>query len=231
MTAIKEIAEDKEIAVIEDAAQAHGAEYKGQKAGGLGDMACFSFYATKNMTTGEGGMITTSNHKLAAKARLLINHGQSRKYHHDSLGYNYRMTEFSAALGLVQLKKLDEFNKKRRMNAKLLTKGLCSLQGLTPPYVEKDVKHVFHQYVMRVEDTYQKDRDKLATHLNGRGVGVAVHYPMPIYMQPLYQKLGYGHTECPVTEEVCRRVLSLPVHPLVDMKAVRYISDVLKDIS
>jgi perosamine synthetase len=231
MNVLKEIAEDKEIAVIEDAAQAHGAEYKGQKAGALGDMGCFSFYATKNMTTGEGGMVTTNSQKLASKARLLVNHGQSRKYHHNSLGYNYRMTEFSAALGLVQLKKLDEFNKKRRINAKLLTKGLCSLQGLTPPYVEKDVKHVFHQYVMRVEDTYPKDRDELATHLDVRGVGVAVHYPMPIYMQPLYQKLGYGGTVCPVSEEVCGRVLSLPVHPLVDMSSIKYVLDILIDIS
>ncbi|UCC58373.1 MAG: DegT/DnrJ/EryC1/StrS family aminotransferase [Candidatus Bathyarchaeum sp.] len=231
MDALREIAEDKEIAVIEDAAQAHGAEHKGQKAGSLGDMACFSFYATKNMTTGEGGMITTNDQKLARKARLLINHGQSQKYHHESLGYNYRMTELSAALGLIQLKKLDEFNAKRRENAKLLTEGICNFSGLTPPYVEKDVKHVFHQYVVRVEDAYPRDRNELATHLTEKGVGIAIHYPVPIYKQPLYQELGYGRTLCPLTEDLCMRVLSLPVHPLVDVKAIKYVLDVLKDIS
>jgi len=110
MDALKEIAEDKGIVLVEDAAQAHGAEYKGQKAGSIGNMGCFSFYATKNMTAGEGGMITTNNPKLADKARLLINHGQSRKYHHDTLGYNYRTTELCAAIGSVQLRKLDGFN-------------------------------------------------------------------------------------------------------------------------
>jgi perosamine synthetase len=230
MDAIKDMAEDKKVAVIEDAAQAHGAEYKGWKAGSIGDMACFSFYATKNMTTGEGGMITTNDEELASKARLLINHGQSRKYHHDSLGYNYRMTELSAALGLVQLKKLDGFNEKRIENAKLLTRGLCSLSGLTPPFVMRDVKHVFHQYVVRVEETFPLERGELAERLADRGVGVAVHYPMPIYMQPLYQKGGYRGTKCPVTEDVCGRVLSLPVHPLVDDEAVEYVLDVLKGV-
>jgi perosamine synthetase len=231
MDAIKEIAENKKIAVIEDAAQAHGAEYKGKKAGSIGKMACFSFYATKNMTTGEGGMITTNDPKLAKRVHLLINHGQSRKYDHDTLGYNYRMTELSAALGLIQLKKLDEFNQKRRENAKLLTKGLCNLSGLTPPYVKREVNHVFYQYVMRVEETYPLERDNLAEGLTEKGVGVAIHYPIPIYRQQLYQKLGYGSTKCPVSEEVCRRVLSLPVHPQVDTKAIKYILEVLKDIS
>ena len=231
MDALKEIAEDREIALVEDAAQAHGAEYKGQKAGSIGDMGCFSFYATKNMTAGEGGMITTNDQKLARKARLLINHGQSQKYHHDTLGYNYRMTEICAAIGSVQLKKLDEFNAKRRENAKLLTQGIRKFHGLTVPYVMKDVKPVFHQYVMRVEDTYPRGRDELADLLTEKGVGVAVHYPISIYRQPLYLKLGYGGKKCPNTEEACRRVLSLPVHPLVDKKDIEYMLDVLKDIS
>jgi len=231
MDALKEIAEDKGIFLVEDAAQAHGAEYKGQKAGSIGDMGCFSFYATKNMTAGEGGLITTNDQKLARKARLLINHGQSQKYHHDTLGYNYRMTEICAAIGSVQLEKLDEFNKKRRENAKLLSNGIRKLHGLTVPYVMKDVKPVFHQYVLRVEDNYSRGRDELADLLTEKGVGVAVHYPIPIYRQPLYLKLGYGGKKCPNTEEACRRVLSLPVHPLVDREDIDYVLDVLKDIS
>jgi perosamine synthetase len=231
MDALKEIAEDKGIALVEDAAQAHGAEYKGQKAGSIGAMGCFSFYATKNMTAGEGGMITTNDPKLAEKARLLINHGQSQKYHHDTLGYNYRITELCAAIGSAQLKKLDEFNTKRRDNAKLLTQGIRSFNGLTVPYVDKDVTPVFHQYVLRVEENYPKGRDELADSLAEKGIGVAVHYPIPIYRQPLYLKLGYNDTKCPNTEDACRRVLSLPVHPLVDRKDIEYILDVLEELS
>lgn len=229
MDALKEIAEDNRVFLVEDAAQAHGAEYKGQKVGSIGDVGCFSFYATKNMTTGEGGMITTNDPKLVRRARLIINHGQSQKYHHYTLGYNYRMTELCAAIGLVQLKKLDEFNEKRREHANLLTGRLCNFSGLTPPYVEKDGKHVFHQYVVRVEDTYPIERNKLAERLNEQGIGVAVHYPTPIYKQPLYLMLGYGSTVCPVTEDACKRVISLPIHPLVDKNDIQYILNVLKD--
>jgi perosamine synthetase len=231
MDVLKEIAQDNGIALIEDSAQAHGAEYKGQKAGSIGDVGCFSFYATKNVTTGEGGMITTNDQKLADTARLLINHGQSRKYHHDTLGYNYRMTEFCAAIGSVQLRKLDAFNAKRIENAKLLSNGIRRLTGLTVPYVDKDVKHVFHQYVVRVEDSYRLARDELAESLAEKNVGVAVHYPVPIYRQRLYQKLGYEGIVCPNTEEACSRVLSLPVHPLVDREDIEYILDALKEIS
>lgn len=229
MTALKEIAQDNGIWLVEDAAQAHGAEYKEQKAGTIGDMGCFSFYATKNMTVGEGGMITTNNLELAAKVRLLINHGQSRKYHHDMLGYNYRMTDLCAAIGLVQLKKLNGFNKKRRENAELLSNGISNIKGLTAPYVDKNVKHVFHQYAIRVEDSYPMDRDELAVHLTEKGIGNAIHYPIPIYSQPLYLKLGYGEPKCPNTEDACRHILSLPVHPMVNREDIEYMLAVLKD--
>ena len=230
MDTLMEIAQDNGIALVEDAAQAHGAEYKGQKTGSIGDVGCFSFYATKNMAIGEGGMITTNDPKLADKIRLLINHGQSRKYHHETLGYNYRMTEFCAAIGSVQLKKIDGFNEKRIENAKLLNNGIQNFTGLTGPYVDKDAKHVFHQYVLKV-DPYCVGRDKVADHLAKNGVGTAVHYPFPIYRQPLYQEIGYEGTVCPNTEEACRRVLSLPVHPLVDKKDIEYMLVILKEIS
>jgi perosamine synthetase len=231
MHALKEIAQDSGVSLVEDAAQAHGAEYKNQKAGSIGDMGCFSFYATKNMTAGEGGMVTTSNQKLATEARLLRNHGQNQKYHHDTLGYNYRMTDMCAAIGLVQLKKLDELNKKRRENAALLSNGIRNVKGLTAPYVDTNVKHAFHQYVIRVEDSYPLGRDELADHLTEKGIGNAVHYPIPIYKQQLYMKLGYGETKCPNTEEACRKVLSLPVHPQVNREDIEYILSVLKDVS
>jgi perosamine synthetase len=231
MAALQEIAEDKEIWLVEDSAQAHGAEYKNQKAGTIGDMGCFSFYATKNMAAGEGGMVTTNNPELAAKTRLLINHGQSHKYFHDALGYNYRMTDLCAAIGLIQLKKLDGFNTKRRENAQLLSNGIRDIKGLTVPYVDENVKHVFHQYVIRVEDSYPMDRDELAAHLTEKGIGNAVHYPIPICRQPFYLKLGYGEQKCPNTEDACKQVLSLPVHPMVNREDIEYMLAVLKDVS
>jgi perosamine synthetase len=230
MDALKEIANDNGIALVEDAAQAHGAEYRGKKAGSIGNMGCFSFYATKNMSTGEGGMITTNDPKLANYVRLLINHGQSRKYHHEILGHNYRMTEFCAAIGTIQLGKLDEFNKRRIENAVLLSNGISKLKGLTVPFVMKDVKPVFHQYVLRVENNYPLDRNELANRLTENGVGIAIHYPIPIYKQPLYQTLGYEEIVCPNTEEACRSVLSLPVHPLLSRDDIKRIIDVLKNI-
>jgi perosamine synthetase len=231
MDALKEIAQDNKIALVEDSAQAHGAEYKDKKAGSLGDLGCFSFYATKNMIAGEGGMITTNNSDLAARARLLINHGQTQKYQHDLLGYNYRMIEMCAAIGCVQLKKLDAFNEKRNENASLLSSGIQEIDGLTVPYVDSDVKHVFHQYVIRIEDNYPLSRDELADQLASKGVGCAVHYPIPIYSQPLYVKLGYKDVSCPNCDDAAKRVLSLPVHPLVTEGDVEYILDVLKQIS
>ena len=231
MDALKEIAGDHGIALVEDAAQAHGAEYKGRKIGGLGDVGCFSFYATKNITTGEGGMFTTNNRELARRARLLRNHGDTEKYHHVILGYNYRMSEASAAVGSVQLKKLDKLNEKREENASLLTRGIEKISSLIPPYVKDYVRHVFYQYVVRVEENYSMTRDKLAEYLRERGVGVAVHYPIPVYRQPLYKELGYGKTFCPMAEDVCKRVLSLPVHPSVTEEDITYILDVLKEVS
>ncbi len=224
MDELKEIAQDHEIYVIEDAAQSHGAEYKEQKTGSLGDIGCFSFYATKNMTTGEGGMITTNNSEVTKRIRLLRHHGQTEKYHHTIIGYNYRMTELSAAIGLVQLGKLEERNEKRMKNAEKLDEGIENLHGLTPPYVEEYAKHVFYQYVVKVEDDYPLERNKLADHLKEMGIGTAVHYPMPIYKQSAYRKLGYDKKICPVTEESCRRVLSLPVHPSVNEKDIQYIT-------
>jgi len=231
MRELKEIAEEHKIALVEDAAQSHGAEYRGQRVGDIGTIGCFSFYATKNMTTGEGGMITTNDSELARRASLLINHGQTEKYRHVILGYNYRMPEVCAAIGLVQLQKLDGWNKKRRENAGILTKGIQKIRGLTPPLVSEGVKHVFYQYVVRVEDDFPIGRDNLAEHLEKKGVGVAVHYPIPIYEQPLYRELGYGKTVCPRAEDACKRVLSLPVHPAVTKEDIEYIIDVLEKVT
>ncbi|WP_087036075.1 DegT/DnrJ/EryC1/StrS family aminotransferase [Thermococcus litoralis] len=231
MEAFKEIAEDHKLYLIEDCAQAHGAEFKGQKVGTFGDIAAFSFYPTKNMTTGEGGMVVTNDDELAKRAELIRNHGQAEKYLHVELGYNLRMTNIAAAIGRVQLKKLDEWNEKRRKNAKLLIEGISKINGLTPPYVDSRVKHVFHQYVIRVEDEFPLSRDELMAKLRERGIGTAVHYPIPVHHQPLYQKLGYPKDICPNAIEASKRVLSLPVHPAVSREDIDYIIETLKEIA
>ena len=152
MNPIKQIADDHNLFIIEDAAQAHGAQYHNQMVGSLGDMACFSFYPTKNMTTGEGGMITTDNSELADTARMLRSHGESERYTHTMLGYNFRMTDIAAAIGLIQLERLDKFNKSRIENADYLTTHIETIEGIESPYVMDDVKHVFHQYTVRIKD-------------------------------------------------------------------------------
>ena len=177
MDKINEIAERYGLIVIEDAAQAHGAACSGKKVGSMGDMSCFSFYPTKNMTTSEGGMITTDDEELAENARSLRAHGASVRYHHDSIGYNFRMTDISAALGLAQLDKIDGFNDKRIANAAYLNEGLMGVDGVIIPYCAPDAKHVYHQYTIRVE---KGDRDDWVDIINDCGVGTGIHYPIPL---------------------------------------------------
>lgn len=202
MNPIMEIAEERGLLVIEDACQAHGAEYHDRRAGSIGDAGVFSFYPTKNMTTGEGGMITTSDPKVAERARMIRNHGQSERYVHPILGYNYRMTNLAAAIGLSQLKMIDHFNEKRRENARYYDENL-NLEG---PIVPEGCKHVYHQYTIQVEN-----REKFTRHLEKEGVGYGIHYPVPIHRQPLMK--DYNSQSFPHAEEASRRVVSIPVHP------------------
>ena len=225
--AIQEICECYNLFLIEDCAQAHGAEYNGKKVGSFG-IGCFSFYPTKNMTTGEGGMITTNSNEIAEVCRLLRNHGESRKYLHTILGYNYRMTDIQAAIGIIQLRRLDEFNEKRIKNAEYLNKHL-KMKGLNTPYKKNETKHVYHQYVVKIEEDFPVSRDAFMEYLRGRGVGCAIHYPLPIYKQPLYQQLGY-RDDCPIASELANKVLSLPVHPALTEEDLRYIVEVVNNL-
>jgi perosamine synthetase len=218
---VQQICEDHHLALIEDCAQAHGAEYNGRKVGGFGN-GCFSFYPTKNMTTAEGGMITTNDDPLAAKLRLMRNHGDTGKYNHVMLGYNFRMTNIQGAIGLVQLKKLDQFNQKRIENAEFFNKNMKK-DGINTPFKDSRVRHVYNQYVVRVEDGFCSSREMLMDYLGSEGIGCAVHYPMPVYRQPFYQRLGLDQTVCPVAEDVSRRVMSLPVHPSLSRENLEYI--------
>ena len=209
MDRINEIAEKYGLAVIEDAAQAHGATCNGQKVGSIGDMACFSFYPTKNMTTSEGGIITTNDEDLADNAKIFRAHGASVRYHHSEIGYNFRMTDISAAIGLAQLNKIDGFNSKRIENAEYLNEGLKDVDGIITPYCAYGSKHVYHQYTIRVE---KGNRDDWVKIINECGVGTGIHYPIPLYNQPIYKTLGIKGN-CPNANLAADTVISLPVHP------------------
>lgn len=225
LSAVREICQDKNIALVEDCAQAHGAEWKGKKVGSFAT-GCFSFYPTKNMTTGEGGMITTDDDALATRLRLLRSHGDCGKYNHVSLGYNYRMMNLQGALGLVQLRRLEEFTAKRIANARFLDDNI-KVKGISTPFCQDGVRHVYHQYVVRVEDELHACRESLMEYLQSRGVGSAVHYPKAVHQQPFYRDMGYTDVSCPVAEEVSRRVMSLPVHPSLATDDLQYIAQTL----
>jgi perosamine synthetase len=211
MDEIIAICKKHNLILIEDACQAHGAEYKGQKTGSFG-IGCFSFYATKNILTGEGGMITTSDDTIAEKAAAIRNHGRCGQYLHDTLGYNFRMTDIAAAIGIGQLNHLEEKNKKRVENATYLTERISQINGLIPPYTAPDRTHVFHQYTIRVTEEFVVSRDALKAHLTKNEIGSSIIYPVPIHKQPYYQALGYTDS-LPVSEKVANEVLSIPVHP------------------
>jgi perosamine synthetase len=226
--AVQECCESHSLKLIEDAAQAHGALYNGQKVGGFGHFGCFSFYATKNMITGEGGMVTTSDKMYNERLRLIINHGQSEKYLHTRLGYNYRMTDINAALGIVQLKKLEKFNLRRRKNAEFYNANL-SVQGLIIPTTAAGVSHVYHQYVVRLTEEFPLSRASFIDYLKAKGIGSAIHYPIPLHRQPLFG-LDNNPDPCPVSTRLAGSVMSLPVHPLLDQKELTYICDTINRV-
>ena len=217
MGKIMEIAENHNVFVIEDAAQAHGAEYKGKKAGGFGDVGIFSFYPSKNMTTGEGGMLTTNNEEIAEKARMIRNHGQTERYMHEIIGYNYRMTNIAAAIGIAQLKKLDGLNERRIRNAEYYNK---KLEAVEMPFVAEGVKHVFHQYTIRV-----KNRERFLKHLEKNEVGYGIYYPIPIHKQPLFKE--YNKIKLEIAEKASEEVVSIPVHPALSDEERKYIVEVI----
>ena len=221
MEPINEISEAHDLVVLEDACQAHGAEYHGEKAGNLGDTSCFPFYPTKNMTTGEGGMILTDDPKIAETCRLLRDHGQRAKYDHVLVGYNYRMTEVAAAIGLVQLRKLDGFVRRRRENASRLTKGISQIEGLTPPLEGNWMFHSYYQYIVRVEDGFPLSRDAIVQRLSSEGIGCRPSYPSVLYRQKAFRKRPRSRSK--VAEDVVSRLFEIPVHPLVSNKDVETI--------
>jgi dTDP-4-amino-4,6-dideoxygalactose transaminase len=220
MEEITGLAERHGLAVIEDAAQAHGAAIGGRRSGTWGTGA-FSFYPTKNMTTGEGGMITTDDAGLADAVRLLREHGMKVRYHHEVVGYNFRMTDIGAAIGLAQLPKLLNANERRRTIAGRYD---AELRGVATPWVRPGVTHVYHQYTIRV-----RQRDAFATRLAERGVGSGIYYPVPVHRQKPFVALGFGDEELPVTDRLTEQVLSIPVHPSLTDDEVTIVIDAVNE--
>lgn len=204
MPAIAAIAERHGLAVIEDAAQSHGAAIGDRKSGSWG-AGVFSFYPTKNMTTGEGGMVTTTDGELADGIRLLREHGMKVRYHHDVLGYNFRMSDIHASIGLAQFAKLPGYNARRQ---EIAARYDAELRGVITPAVRPGVTHVYHQYTIRVNR-----RDEFVERLREQDVGSGVYYPIPVDRQKPLVALGYGQERFPVTELLTEQVLSIPVHP------------------
>jgi perosamine synthetase len=233
MEAINAIARRHGLTVIEDAAQAVGASAGGRPAGSFGT-GCFSLYATKNVAAAEGGMITTDDDALAERLRLLRHHGQRTRYVSEILGYNYRMSDVHAAIGLAQLKRVDDLNGRRAVNAAEMD---ARLRGVVTPFVRPGYRHVYHQYTIRVPDSaagsgprpHGAGRDALAAALAERGIGTGIYYPVPIHRQPLYRDLGYA-VSLPETERAAREVLSLPVHPGLSRDDLDHIIEAVNEL-
>ncbi len=224
---IKKLAQENNLKIVEDACQSVGAESDGKKAGTFGNVSAFSLYATKNLVSGEGGMITTDDDDAADKARRFINHGQAGRYDYVDLGYNYRATDIQAAIGLVQLKKIDMLNSRRIENAKLLSEGLDEIKGIIVPHVRRGNRHVFHQYTIKV-DGYKLSRDQLLERLRDNGIGANIYYPQPLHLAHFYRRFGYKKGDFPVAEEMSKKVLSIPVHPGVDRPSIEKIIGIIK---
>lgn len=223
MDPILEIARRHGLIVIEDAAQAHGAKYKGRPVGSVGDMACFSFYPGKNLGAyGEGGAVTTSNPEFARTIRMLRDWGQDRKYHHLLRGYNYRMEGFQGAILRVKLRHLERWTEARRAVVNLYN-DLLADSGVKTPTEMPWARHVYHVYTLRADD-----RDGLQASLQAEGIQTGIHYPVPAHLQPAYADLGYGRGAFPHAEAAAQQVLSLPLYPELSSQAVAEVAAAVK---
>lgn len=211
MDKIHEIALRRSVPIVEDAAESIGASYKGKQTGSTSEFGCFSLYATKVITSGEGGAIATNDDELAYKVKLIRNHGMVHGYDSRMLGYNFRMTEVLAAVAAVQMDKLDGFIRARRRNVSLLNERFRGLRGVRFTQDSPERTHCFYLYTLRID----KGRDRVLTNINAKGIGAAVYFKTPVHKTPLYDELGYSGTELPQTDDAAGHVISLPVHPAV----------------
>ncbi len=227
-TRIKKLTNEKGVYLVEDACQSIGASHNQTKAGAFGDISIFSFYATKNITCGEGGMLLTDNKNIAEKAREFRNHGQAQgnKYKYLNPGYNYRMTEMQAALGIQQLKKLEQLTIKRQKNALLLTQLLSTIKEIKLPLTKNEDVHVFHQYTICVASEV---RDALCKFLLEKGIETGIFYPFPLHLYNHFERLGYKKGDFPIAERIATEVLSLPIHPLISDEDIKKINRCIRD--
>ena len=226
---LRAISEKHNLLLIGDAAQSVGATYNKKKTGSLADISCFSFYATKNMTCGEGGMITTNNKDWHEHAKRFRHHGQTAKNNYDytEIGYNYRMTDIQAVIAIEQLKKLEDYNKKRRENSHYLSEQLKEIPQVIIPIEPENIKHVFHQFTICIPP---EKRTKIQEKLKAAGISTGVFYPKPLHFYKTFKPLGYENGDFPVAEKVCQEVLSLPIHPLVKKEELEKIVEIILEV-
>ena len=228
--AVKAFATKHDLIVVWDAAQAHGACFEHKDVGSFGDFVCYSFYPSKNMFVGEGGMICVNNEELSEKLRFTCSHGQTGKYYHTMLGFNYRMTDVEAAIGREQLKRLDKMVGIRRKNAQMLNHGLSAMHGLRPQVMTPNTEHAYHQYcILVIPDEFGFSRDELSKMLANKGISTGVHYPRGLHQQPVFEEM-YGKQTLEVTEYICEHILALPVHHGLLKEDIQYIIDVTTQI-
>jgi dTDP-4-amino-4,6-dideoxygalactose transaminase len=222
MDALIAIAQRHNLALVEDACQAHGASYKGRMAGTMGVAGCFSFYPSKNLgSCGEGGAMVTNDEALAKKIRMLREHGSVKKYEHTMPAYNFRMEGIQGAVLATKLKHLDRWNDQRRALAVRYKERLAE-SSLVLPTETSGTRHVYHLYVVQIDD-----RDALRDHLAQCGIETGLHYPVPLHLQEAYASLGYRAGDFPVTEHATQRIVSLPMYPEMTLEAVEYVSSML----
>ena len=228
---IKKIADKYDLKILEDACQAVGATQDGKVAGSFGDVGAFSLYATKNIATGEGGMLTTDDDDIARHAKMYRHHGQDEavRYEYLELGHNYRMTDIAATIGVEQMKKLDRIIETRVRNAQLFNEGLSNLKGIITPKVSEGNTHVYHQYTIRITEEYGHTREELMEFLKENEIGCGIYYPKPLHMHEHFRKMGYKEGDFPVSEMLSKEVLSLPVNPFVTKEDVEFIIDKIEE--
>lgn len=234
MDYLRRLGETHGLFLVEDACQAHGAAYMGRPAGSLGDAGCFSFYATKNMTCGEGGMVTTDREDIAVRLRRFRHHGEEegKRYLYRELGYNFRLTDIAASMGIEQLKKLPAMNEIRRSNASLYECHLRGIPGVTLPKAPRGAVHVYHQYVLRINGSaFGLNRDELAWILDRLGVETAVFYPKPLHLYAHFRHLGYRAGDFPRAEAAAEEVLCLPIGPHVSAEDALYVARCIQEVA
>jgi dTDP-4-amino-4,6-dideoxygalactose transaminase len=226
MQPLLDIAQRHDLRLIEDAAQAHGAEYRGQRCGAIGHLACFSFYPGKNLGAyGDAGIVTGNDEELLDKVRRLRNHGRTSKYEHQEIGWGERMDALQAAILGAKLPHLEDWTEARRGHARRYTELLADCEVVTP-YEAPDVRHVYHLYVIRTPR-----RDDVLAHLRAKGIGAGVHYPIPLHRQPAYLKEGYEDIHLPITEQVAAEVLSLPMYAELTDDQIAYVTEAVKEFT